>query len=66
MKILIAQDDENMSKILKLYLEKEGYSVAAAFNGKDTMAYLEEHQVDLLLLDWMLPCKSGIEICKFL
>lgn len=64
MKILIAEDDENMSKILKLYLEKEGYSVAAAFNGKDTMAYLEEHQVDLLLLDWMLPCKSGIEICK--
>lgn len=64
MRILIAEDDENMSKILKLYLEKEGYSVAAVFNGKDTIAYLEEHQVDLLLLDWMLPCKSGIEICK--
>lgn len=64
MRILIAEDDENMSKILKLYLQKEGYSVDATFNGKDTISYLEENQVDLLLLDWMLPYKSGIEICK--
>ena len=64
MKILIAEDDENMSKILKLYHEKEGYSVDVTFDGKDTLSYLEEKQVDLLLLDWMLPYKSGIEICK--
>lgn len=64
MRILIAEDDENMSKILRLYLEKEGYSVDVTFNGKDTLSYLEEKRVDLLLLDWMLPYKSGIEICK--
>lgn len=64
MKILIAEDDENMSKILKLYLQREGYSVDVVFNGKDTISYLEENQVDLLLLDWMLPYKSGIEICQ--
>lgn len=64
MKILIAEDDENMSKILKLYLEKEGYSVDVTSNGRDTLSYLEEKQADLLLLDWMLPYKNGIEICK--
>ena len=37
MKILIAEDDENMGKILKLYLEKEGYSVDVTFNGEDTL-----------------------------
>ena len=64
MKILIAEDDENMSKILKLYLEKEGYSVDVTSNGRDTLSYLEEKQADLLPLDWMLPYKNGIEICK--
>lgn len=64
MRILIAEDDENMSKILKLYLQKEGYHVDTTFNGEDTIAYLEEHDIDLLLLDWMLPLKNGIEICR--
>lgn len=64
MRILIAEDDENMSKIIKLYLQKEGYSVTAVFNGKDALSYLTENAVDLLLLDWMLPCKNGIEVCR--
>lgn len=64
MKILIAEDDENMSKILKLYLQKEGYFVDVTFNGTDTLSYFEENKVDLLLLDWMLPYKSGIEVCR--
>lgn len=63
MKVLIAEDDENMSKILKLYLQKEGYFVEVMENGEDTISYLESHQVDVLLLDWMLPKKSGIEVC---
>ena len=64
MRILIAEDDANMSKILKLYLQKEGYHVDTTFNGEDTISYLEEHDIDLLLLDWMLPLKNGIEICR--
>ena len=64
MRILIAEDDENMSKILKLYLLKEGYMVDAVDNGKDALSYLEENKADLLLLDWMLPYKSGIEVCQ--
>lgn len=64
MKILIAEDDKNMCKILTLYLQKEGYSVEVVFNGRDALSYLEENKVDLLLLDWMLPFKSGIEVCQ--
>lgn len=64
MRILIAEDDKNMSKILKLYLQKEGYAVNVTFDGEETLSYLEKNQVDLLLLDWMLPHKNGIEICK--
>ena len=64
MRILIAEDDDNMCKILKLYLLKEGYSVDVVFNGKDAISYIEKNNVDLLLLDWMLPFKSGIEVCR--
>lgn len=64
MRILIAEDDENMCKIIKLYLQKEGYSADAVFNGKDALSYLAENTVDLLLLDWMLPYKNGIEVCQ--
>lgn len=64
MKILIAEDDENMSKILKLYLQKEGYQVNCVANGADAVSYFDENRADLLLLDWMLPKKDGISVCK--
>lgn len=64
MKILIAEDDENMCKILKLYLQNEGYTVEVVLNGEDAVSYLEKNKADLLLLDWMLPYKNGIEVCK--
>lgn len=64
MHLLIAEDDENMCKILKLYLQKEGYTVDVVSNGEDAISYFESHQADLLLLDWMMPKKSGIEVCK--
>lgn len=64
MKILIAEDDENMCKILKLYLQKDGYLVDVVYNGKDAVSYWEENTADLLLLDWMLPGKNGIEVCR--
>lgn len=64
MKILIAEDDSAMQKILRLYLEKEGYQVAVADNGEESLSYLEENTVDLLILDWMMPVRNGIEVCK--
>lgn len=64
MRILIAEDDENMCKILKLYLLKEGYSVHTVDNGEDAVAYFETNEADLLILDWMMPKKDGLEVCK--
>lgn len=64
MKILIAEDDENMSKILKLYLQREGYEVDCVSNGEDVISYFEQKTADLLLLDWMMPKKDGIETCR--
>lgn len=64
MRILIAEDDENMCKILKLYLEKEGYAVNSVSNGNDVLRYFESNRADLLLLDWMMPEKDGLETCR--
>lgn len=64
MRILIAEDDENMCRILKLYLQKEGHAVETVFDGEDAVSYLEKNKVDLLLLDWMMPNKNGIEVCQ--
>lgn len=64
MKILIAEDNPDMLKILTLYLTKEGYEVTAVTDGEEAIAYLLEHKVDLAILDWMMPQKSGIEVCR--
>lgn len=64
MRILVAEDDEHMCKILKLYLQKEGFSVDVASNGEDAVRYFESNRADLVLLDWMMPKKSGIEVCQ--
>lgn len=64
MKILIAEDNPDMLKILTLYLTKEGYEVVAVTDGEEAIAYLLEHKVDLAILDWMMPLKSGIEVCR--
>lgn len=64
MKILIAEDDIDMQKILKLYLEREGYETASVSNGEMAVSYLTDHAVDLVLLDWMMPVKDGISACR--
>lgn len=64
MKILVAEDDGNMRKILKLYLQKEGYDVECVSDGEEVLNYFEEKTADILLLDWMMPKKDGIETCR--
>lgn len=64
MKILIAEDDENMTKILKLYLHKEGYWVECVSDGEEAVSYFEKNNADLMILDWMMPKKDGITVCK--
>lgn len=64
MKILIAEDELDMQKILKLYLEKDGYEVSVASNGKEALEKLCEDNYDLVIVDWMMPIMNGVELCK--
>lgn len=64
MHILIAEDDIDMQKILKLYLQKDGFKVSTVSNGKEVIDFLSENQVDLVLMDWMMPIQDGIKTCQ--
>ncbi|MEC4005080.1 response regulator transcription factor [Flavobacterium sp. SUN052] len=64
MKILIVEDEIGISNFLSQGLEEEGYEVIVANNGLIGLEFATTKQVDLILLDWMLPKISGLEICK--
>ncbi|GGE92895.1 MULTISPECIES: phosphate regulon transcriptional regulator PhoB [Stappia] len=63
-KVLIVEDEEPLIMLLKYNLEAEGYSVDTCMRGDEADIRLRESQPDLLLLDWMLPGLSGIELCR--
>ncbi len=63
-RILIADDDKNICELLKLYLEKENYSVVLAGNGEEAIARFEEEKPDLILLDVMMPKLDGWQVCR--
>jgi CheY-like chemotaxis protein len=62
--VLIAEDEKAVSELLLYNLRKEDYDVGVAGDGEETLIMLDERTPDLLLLDWMLPKVSGIEICR--
>ncbi|HWR43514.1 response regulator transcription factor [Sporomusa sp.] len=63
-KVLVADDEPNITEVLQLYLEQEGFKVFTAADGREALAIEEEHCPDLLILDVMLPRRSGWEICE--
>ncbi|MDK2563751.1 response regulator transcription factor [Romboutsia sedimentorum] len=63
-KILIAEDDEDIIKLIKLYLENEKYEVFCATNGIDALNIVENNDIDLLVLDIMMPKLNGYEVTK--
>lgn len=63
-KILVADDDKNICELLKLYLEKEDYSVVLAGNGEEALARFDEENPDLILLDVMMPKLDGWQVCR--
>ena len=62
--IYIVEDEEPIITLIKYNLEKEGYKVSYSDNGNDGIKGIKNSLPDLVLLDWMLPDFSGVEICK--
>lgn len=65
-KILIADDEPDILEIIQYNLRNEGYEVAAAKNGNDAIDLAKRFQPDLIILDIMMPGKTGIEVCNLL
>lgn len=64
MKILIVEDEIGIANFLKQGLEEEGYDVLVAHDGKTGCELALSQKVNVILLDWILPQMSGIEVCK--
>ena len=64
--ILVVEDEEPIQILLSYNLEAEGYRVRHTAEGEDVQRLIAEERPDLILLDWMLPGISGIEVCRLL
>ena len=62
--ILVVEDEAALQKLLAYNLEAAGYAVAQAYDGEEALTLVAEHEPDLVLLDWMLPQLSGLELCR--
>jgi two-component system phosphate regulon response regulator PhoB len=62
--ILIVEDESALVELLRYNLEKEGYRVTVAVDGEEGLSAIEESKPDLVILDWMLPLVSGLEVCR--
>ncbi|WP_028307834.1 response regulator transcription factor [Desulfitibacter alkalitolerans] len=62
--ILVVEDEQKLNKLISDYLAQEGYNVTSVFTGKDARRVLENQEVHLIILDWMLPDESGLDICR--
>lgn len=62
--VLLVEDEPAQRAVLSYNLEAEGFEVRTADNGEDALALIGEEAPDLILLDWMMPHVSGIEVCR--
>ncbi|MBN9674774.1 MULTISPECIES: phosphate regulon transcriptional regulator PhoB [Salipiger] len=62
--VLVVEDEASQREVLRYNLEAEGFRVAAAGNGEEALVMLDEEEPDVIVLDWMLPNLSGIEVCR--
>ena len=63
-KILVVEDDQSLAELLNYNLGREGFAVSLATDGEEALIAVDEDAPDLVVLDWMLPHISGIEICR--
>lgn len=62
--VLLVEDESAQREVLSYNLEAEGFRVASAENGEEALLLVDEVSPDLIVLDWMLPNVSGIEVCR--
>jgi two-component system phosphate regulon response regulator PhoB len=62
--VLIVEDEAPLVTLLRYNLEKEGFAVCAAGDGEEALLQIAENKPDAVLLDWMLPLVSGLEVCR--
>jgi two-component system alkaline phosphatase synthesis response regulator PhoP len=65
-RVLVVDDDVKTVELVKLYLNRDGYRVLTAFNGKDALQLARESHPDLIVLDIMLPGMNGLDVCRTL
>ena len=64
--ILIADDEPNQLELMHFNLKGAGFSIIKASNGLEALELIENHSPDLIILDWMMPKMSGIDVCRTL
>ncbi|MGD1817855.1 MAG: response regulator transcription factor [Pleomorphochaeta sp.] len=64
--ILLADDEENITNVLKGYLQKEGYKIIVANDGKEALEKFKSEKIDLIILDLMMPYYSGEQVCNII
>lgn len=62
--VLIVEDEVAIVTMLRYNLEKEGFRVLATGDGEEAITMVRDHKPDIIVLDWMLPGMSGVEVCK--
>jgi two-component system, OmpR family, phosphate regulon response regulator PhoB len=62
--ILVVEDEASLQKLLAYNLEAAGFAVAQAYDGEEALTLIAEREPELILLDWMLPQLSGLELCR--
>ena len=62
--VLVVEDEDSLATLLEYNLAKEGYAIGLCADGEEALIMIDEKQPDLVVLDWMLPTVSGIEVCR--
>jgi two-component system phosphate regulon response regulator PhoB len=62
--VLVVEDEDSLATLLQYNLDKEGFRVAMATDGEEALLVIDEGPPDLVVLDWMLPKVSGVEVCR--
>ncbi|API92513.1 DNA-binding response regulator [Virgibacillus pantothenticus] len=63
-RILVAEDDPHIQRLMKVYLEPEGFQILQAFDGEEALDVIENNQIDLMILDIMMPKVDGFDVCQ--